>query len=560
MNQLRKLGSMVSKHSNSGGDADAPTDYKPLTVRDLLGLKAMVGAEVLAGISGLDRQVTGANIVEVPDVYRWLGGGEILFTAGYAWRDEPQGLVEVLEKLDRIGVSALGVKLGRYLKNVPEEVVETADEMGFPLIRIPPDLAYRDVIEPLYRRLTTERLWLLERSKHAQEAFATLGLDDQSIGKVASALADEVRNPVYVIDMVDDSAIVARPRALPLRRSLEEIDGEEGNVIRMLEDLTLRRTPMRTDLGRGPALGASLIVGQRPLGRIAVLEEDAPLDEFVELAMSHGAELISFLLMRQIAVLEGRREAGDLFFDSLMADELSNEEAAERAITLGLRLTRPCVALVVGADTGKPSDEESLRLAVERAVASDPHVVGKGINGGDLIVLLEVDASFSEKPFNKLAEEIESFALRMGLGSVLIGAGSARIGLVGVRQSRSEALIAFQVASRMGSSGFVRFEDLKVERILAQVPQSKLSEDYIAMTVGPLEDQPDLLRTLEAFLEHGGNKVATAAAIPLHRSSLGYRLEKVSKLLDVDLDDPECRLELWLALRLRRIFNLGDGS
>jgi sugar diacid utilization regulator len=364
-----------------------------------------------------------------------------------------------------------------------------------------------------------------------------------------------------VIDVVDDSAVIANPDVAAVRSHMEEIVGDDEEIIRTIGKLTLRRSPTRIRLGHHPALGAALMVGRRSLGRIAVLEKDAPLDEFVELAMTHGSELISFLLMRQMAILEGRREAGDLFFSSLLSDELSNEEAAERALTLGLRLTRPCVALVVGAASRRSHDDgELLRVVVERSVSSFPHVVGKGMNGADLLVLLEVGTSFEEKTLEEITEGVGPLADRSGLGSVLISAGTARTGLVGVRRSRSEAFIAFQVAARMGSSGLVRFQDLKVERVLAQIPKSQLSDDYITMTVGPLEHEPELLKTLEVFLEHGGNKVATAAAIPLHRSSLAYRLEKISNLLGVNLDDPEVRLELWLALRLWRIFKLANGS
>jgi purine catabolism regulator len=545
---------------HAGSSEGVEADYRPPTVAEILQLEAMAGGEVLAGRSGLDREVTGANIVEVPDVYKWLRGGELLFTAGYAWRDDPRALVEVLNRLDGIGVSALGVKLGRYLEEIPAEVMAAADEMGLPLIKIPPDVPYREVIEPLYRRLTARRLWLLERSTHAQEVFTSLGLDYQSIEKVASALAEEVCNPVYVIDIVHGSVVIARPRLSPKRLRVDEIVGHEGEIIRTIGNLTLRRTPMRLDLEQGPALGASLVVGGSPMGRIAVLEEEAALDEFVELAMTHGAELISFLLMRQVAILEGRREAGDLFFASLMSDELTNEEAAERALTMGLRLTRSSVALVIGAAAGKPGDEELLRVVSERSVSSCPHVLGKGTIEGSLLVLVELADPTREKSIEEITTRISSLAEESGVNKVLIGAGSARTGLQGVRRSRSEASIAFQVGTRMGRRGLVRFEDLKVERVLAQIPRSQLSEDYINMTVGPLDAEPELLKTLEAFLEHGGNKAATAAAIPLHRSSLAYRLEKISTRLGLDLDKPEIRLELWVALRLRRILTLADGK
>jgi PucR family transcriptional regulator, purine catabolism regulatory protein len=546
---------------SEGGPPESDPHARLPTVGEILGLDAMKGSDVLAGRSGLDREVSGANIVEVPDVYRWLRGGELLFTAGYAWRGQPEGMVEVVRKLDRIGISALGIKLGRYLERVPDEVIAAADEMGLPLIRLAPDVPYREVIEPLYRRLTNQKLWLLERSMQAQEVFASLSLDDQSIEKVASALAEEVRNPVYVIDLVGDLAVMARPLGASSKVPLEAVSGDDGEIVRTIEGLTLRRTPMRMDLGRRRhALGASLIVGRRALGRIAVVESEAPLDEFVELALAHGAELISFLLMRQLAILEGRREAGGLFFDSLMSDELSNEEAAERAVTLGLRLTRPSIALVIGVRSSTHDDEEPLNVAVEKAMSSCPHVVGKATGEGGLVALFEPDESNEDASLDRVARRIVSLAEKGGLGEPLVGAGSARTGLAGVRRSRSEAFVAFQVASRTCRSGLVRFEDLKVERVLAQVPMSKLSEDYIAMAVGPLEDSPELLRTLESFLEHGGNKVATAAAIPLHRSSLAYRLEKISGLLGADLNDPETRLELWVALRLRRIFSLAAGE
>lgn len=536
-------------------DAGSGLRHEYPSVREVLEIDALSEAQVLGGAEGLDRQVTGSNIVEVPDVYRWLKGGELLFTAGYAWRDDPTRLVQVLEELDRIGVSALAVKPGRYLKDVPEELIRKADELKLPVIRIPPDLAYRDAMEALYKRLTTQRLWVLERSRQAQELFTSLGLDDQSIEKVTGALAEEVTNPVYVVDMVDDSVVVARPGIPAQKFSLDDLKGRDVAVVKQISNLTLKRTLTPLTLEETPALAASLIVGRRSLGRIAVLQDGAPVGEYVELVLSHGAELISFLLMRQVAIIAGRREAGDLFFNSLLSDTLTDEEAIECALTLGLRLTRTCIALAAGISRHKHGDREVLRVCAEKALSAQPHVIGKGHEGADVVALLEVSDPFDEFELEYISNRMTELATRADMPGLLVGVGSPRRGLSGVRRSRSEALIAYQVGSRMCGAGLVRFDDFKVERLLAQIPSSRLSRDYIEMTIGPLDDEPELRRTLEVFLDHGGNKIATAAALPMHRSSLAYRLEKISQLLGVALDDPEHRLELWLALRLRRIFD-----
>lgn len=521
----------------------------------------MAGAEVLAGAEGLDREVTGASIIEVPDVYRWLRGGEILFTAGYAWRDRPEGLVEVMAELERIGVSAVGIKTGKYLKEIPPRLLEISDEFKLPLIRIPPTLAYREVIDPLYRRITTQRLSLFERSTQAHEVMFSLGLDDQSIEKVASALASEVRDPVYVVDFVDNEIVSATPVGPATRRPIEELEGRDAAVVSRVTELTLKRTPTRIEVDQGPALGASLVVGRRSHGRIVVLERDGPLDEFVELALTHAAELISFLLMRQIAILEGRREASELFFESLLSDDLTNEEAAERALTLGLRLTHPCVALVVGAQRLPSDDAEMLRVAAERALSSYAHALGHGEDDTDLLILLQPPKSGERSVLDKIMQRLQKAASRAASIDLLVACGSPRTGLQGVRQSRSEAMIAYKVARRRCQTGLICFADLGVERLLAQIPAtSRLTRGYVKSLVGPLEEDSELMRTLEAYLEHGGNKVATAGAIPLHRSSLVYRLEKIAKLLGANLDDPEERLELWLALRLRRILRLSGTS
>jgi hypothetical protein len=63
---------------------------------------------------------------------------------------------------------------------------------------------------------------------------------------------------------------------------------------------------------------------------------------------------------------------------------------------------------------------------------------------------------------------------------------------------------------------------------------------------------PMLLLTLETYLDLGGDNQATAARLNLHRSSLYYRLNRISDLLAVPLSDGLARLELHLALKSRR--------
>lgn len=56
-----------------------------VTLRHVMEKTPLGKARLLAGEAGLDKEVRETNIIEVPDTFRWMRGGEILFSAGYAF-------------------------------------------------------------------------------------------------------------------------------------------------------------------------------------------------------------------------------------------------------------------------------------------------------------------------------------------------------------------------------------------------------------------------------------------------------------------------------------------
>lgn len=529
---------------------------EPLTVADVLQLDVLARAEVVAGDAGLARAVTGVNIIEVPDVWQWLHGGEFLLSAAYAWRDHPEQLVQLLTKLDEAGISGIGFKLGRYVEALPRQVLDTADALGLPIVLLPATVAYRDVFEPLYSRLLSRPVAEQEPTRQLDQALLRFGLDDQSIEKIAGALAGQVARTVRIIDQLDDVVYVAPPDGIALKRPLTRVDDETRALIEALDERHLRRRITTVGEGEASVLAAALVVGRRRQGYILV-SGAVPADEArLEGAVTHAAELVSFLLLKRLAFLEGRRQASSLFFESMMSDTLTNEEATERALTLGLRLSRPANVLIAGCPEGPelPGDDlSSLRARVERALSPAPRVVTAALRDGRLHALVQ-----SPEVLDELLAAVHDVLSRTA-PRALVAAGSAGLGLEGVRRSRSEALIAYETAVRVGRRGTIQFHELGVERLLSQIPATPLSAGYVDALLGPLQGDAELLRTLELYLRHGGNKTATAAAVPLHRSSLLYRLDKIARMLDADLDDAEQCQELWLALRLRRILRRPGG-
>jgi purine catabolism regulator len=88
------------------------------------------------------------------------------------------------------------------------------------------------------------------------------------------------------------------------------------------------------------------------------------------------------------------------------------------------------------------------------------------------------------------------------------------------------------------------------------VGDSRHLADLVEEQLGPLLRTPraeTLVRTLEAYLDSGGSKAATARVLHLRRQSVHQRLARIAALLGRDLDDARQQTALRLALAARRL-------
>jgi purine catabolism regulator len=505
--------------------------------------------------------VSGVNIVEVPDVWRWLRGGELLFTAGYAWRDDPAQLRDAISELHRLQVSGLAIKFGPYLEKLPEAVLQLAESFDFPIIRLPQSVAYMDVIDLLNEQLSSRRLRMFERFYETEQTFLAPGLDEQSIERLVGLAAATIESPVYVVDLIDDRVVVGDPRDGRARTgAMDLLDSDIATAIG-LNDADRRALAGRAaahfqfDDGRF-ALCAWLVVSREVRGAVVAVQDGREFGDFAELTLSHAADLISFLLLKRLARLQGRGEAASLLIQSLLRDRLTQEEATERALALNLRLARACAVLIIGPfGPGAIAEPDALRRGVSRVLGVIPHAVS--MDEDRLVVLLQVDEGRHRIDLERSAEGLLKVAADQSLAGV-VAVGSDRRGIEGLRRSWAEATLAYQAQSRIGVGTVVHFADLGVERLLSQIPHTEITERYVEALIGRVAEDPVLLRTLQVYVESGGRKLTTAARLHLHRSSLEYRLGKLSRLLDLDLSSPERLVELWLALRLRQMRHLPD--
>lgn len=142
-----------------------------LTVGEALQLKALRKTKVVGGKKGLNRNIRYVTVMEVPDICQWLKGEDFILTSFYAVYDDLERQCEIIRQLNEVGSSALAIKTDRYIKNIPSEVKKTADKLKFPLIEIPKDVTYIDILTPLMQEILQREQNLRHREEYINEVI-----------------------------------------------------------------------------------------------------------------------------------------------------------------------------------------------------------------------------------------------------------------------------------------------------------------------------------------------------------------------------------------------------
>lgn len=117
-----------------------------VTVEKLLTIPKLRNIEVVAGKSGLQRKVGHVTVMEVPDIVQWLKGDDFLITSLYAVKDDVQAQCKLINEIAFTSCACIAVKTGQYIKDIHDDLKAVADKHSIPLLCIPYNLNYIDII------------------------------------------------------------------------------------------------------------------------------------------------------------------------------------------------------------------------------------------------------------------------------------------------------------------------------------------------------------------------------------------------------------------------------
>jgi DNA-binding PucR family transcriptional regulator len=230
-------------------------------------------------------------------------------------------------------------------------------------------------------------------------------------------------------------------------------------------------------------------------------------------------------------------------------------ELVERARLAGVPLTAAGPYLAVAVRGFPAGDDVAAVHAVEAALRPDRALAAE-VDGD---VLAVVHSTAADAIGRAVLDAVDQLSDRRGVArSARVVTGPAVQRLPDAGRSITDARRALSLAAGLGLPERRLAAPLMSARmILDQLAGDALAGRLVREEIGPLIEHDRqhgtaLVDTLRAFLIHGSNKVATAAALHVRRQTLYQRLARITALIG-DVGVPRRHTNLILAVELRAV-------
>ncbi|MFF4221277.1 PucR family transcriptional regulator [Streptomyces abikoensis] len=526
----------------------------PLTLASLVNHSAL-RLTVLAGAERLDTPVRWAHVSELADPVPWMDGGELLLiTAMKIDAADREEMRRYVRRLVRAGVVGLGFAVGVNYDEVPGALVEAAAEEGLPLLEVPRRTPFLAITKAVSAAVAADQYHAVTAGFEAQRELTRAALAPEGPAALLARLAAHLGGWAALYDA--SGAVVAAAPPWAARRA-----ARLGPDVKRLRE---RPAPASAVLGPDAA-GAeggdrvelqSLGSGRRTRGVLAV-GTDAPLGTAGRYAVNSAVALLTLTTERSRALQDAEARLGAAVLRMLLADEPGHARAVAGEL-YGALLDEPFRMLVAeAADTGPEGELGTLADTAETAAsrAAEPVLV---VPEGERVVVLARDGGAAVAACVAYARTVEA---RRGAAAAEQDGGaepgvavglSAPAGPAGAGTAFHQAEAALSVARRRGRA-LVEHEEVatgSVVPLLADDAVRAFADGLLrALHEHDATGRGDLVASLRAWLARHGQWDAAAADLGVHRHTLRYRMRRVEEILGRSLDDPDVRMELWLALK-----------
>lgn len=542
-----------------------------VTIKDFLNIPVIKDAKVKAAINTYSlRPIQSVSVIEIP-VENFIRKNELVLSTAIGCTDDTEIFKEFIHDVFKSEASALVIAVGHHVKKVPDEVIEYAEKLQFPIIEIPWDIRFSDIIEAVYSRINNRRHDNIKCFEDLQKQLLTYYLNGFTLSDAAELIRQRIGIPVVIAN---------------ISGALKGTSNESKDLVNTLTPFLHR---LLSDMGEGslekydaekPFItfkiqSGNILYGYLFLKSISSKISTESYNNKNANIIRHVVTPITLWFNREQTIYETEMNMRDDFVWSLAKGEIDSwEDVSSRAESIGYNLSDSYICIVGLLENMEEAynSQKSIYTSYGQWLHDNIKTIKTCIlhigtylkrdtmityKQDKLIVFLQTTEDDAKEIVNKFLDLVEEKLKKLYFGITMSwGIGENHIGVKVFHKGFTDAKIALEVCyNEKGPGHRSTYHRNSIYRMLSALVDNREVQEIVSFTIGNLIEYDtnhglELIGTFKAYNENKGNVSQTARALHLHRQSLLYRLKKVEMITNLSLEDSDDLFLLDICIRL----------
>lgn len=537
-----------------------------IAVKTLLEQEFFKDFNVVAGEKGVHREVQGIAIMDAPDAYRWTKGKELVITSGYSILMDPDSLKKAFEEGLMQLTSGMMIKRGRYLAKIPNDIVELFDKYEIPLISMPFEIAYMEVMQQVNTIVMNRTIRRFQIQKNGAFSLGSITYKVQKIKKILQAVEAEMNFPAFLYDIGEKEGYYSSANFKRISEIYGLSESDYWNPefphsrYTLCDYIQMTRIRLSNE-GEEDGPRVSWVVMPISVGGVAqayfvVMESREFLDYYDEYSI-RIAYLLLQAIYEQIVIAQS---IGNIGFENLVLLAMHSQredegrllyQAGQQGISMNTRYVCVLFEQVNTEVSARNNRDNYVSVFQNSDLSKNAKLAFLDENTG--VILSEM-----EEPLKYKNEEVERMLLcfekkirekcpEMCLEFAVLREGK-RLSELKLAVEKCEKIM--RMGRKLYPTKKVWDYDLVGPFTWLQIPEDEL--DRLLFTYKNLmkdEKNVDLLRTLKIYLENNMNFSVTAEKMYVHINTIRKRIDKLNTMLEIDWDSYMSRLKAEILLQ-----------
>lgn len=541
-----------------------------ISLKDLLQIPRFSDLKLLTESELLNDAVIGSvEITETPDVAKFIPENVFILTTAMVFQDNQEELISFIDSLIESDAIGLGIKVGRFLYKVDEEVIAYANKVKFPILLIPDRYPLGSLLHQIMNQVLETEREEIDFALDIQKRFSDLLVQGASNHRLVREFSRMIHSQILLLNPLGQ--IISHSQHFKNHKAeaefyVEKIFNERKKTNRDAGSfIVTERDGSTTHL----ALIEINVYTYFPHYLVIVHPEKVPYPTSI-FAFEQAGLVFLFNLHKNQKINEAKYANESHFFNDVLNNQSREAYIESNWLSVSRNYgyvqsnyyqvihisSQEMVGEINNSSTLQINERLFLSYLWLRQNIKDyfPHgLIIWREEAGEMILLIQDEPENLTGKLSQLSDQM-NFLLNSQL---IFSIGRSFSDWYQMEQSYTQAKLAYNERQKAKvKEPILYYRDNGVEQLFNQLNQNEIvyfCKSVLKELAYPTEDSKiDLRETLDTYLKNQGEITQTSNELFIHRNTVKYRINRCEEILGVKVDDPEVSLNLRLAIELSK--------